>query len=369
MKPYMRSFAIGAGATLLAALLGFGALFVLEGNTRQPHGLSLFPTATFAPPTEPQQVAAVDQPIPTSPPEPSPTPASIDTIALEAAFEDTIQAAYDRYGESWQIGVAFVDLETGQRVSIDGNLPYYSLSTFKAPLAAYYLWLIEQGELEPQASDIEYIEPMLLRSDNPSTSCMLKKVGGLPPFNDWLVDELGMLRQENFVARWDSWYCEQGTETYLVPTDWRYFNGDESVGLPARGDERPCPTDDVLCDKAFTPNELVGFYQMMYEGQIVDAVHTEQWFEWMEKERDESALFDGLPESDASIRVYTKNGFRANDGYYDMHFYHEAGIIKTVYGDFAIAVFSQGNPDWPGTWLHADLAADAYAAVEAKSRP
>ena len=50
------------------------------------------------------------------------------------------------------------------------------------------------------------------------------------------------------------------------------------------------------------------------------------------------------------FRVFVKGGTRQADDLYPVNFISEAGIVETPHGPFALAIFQQMNPDWPGTW-------------------
>jgi len=255
------------------------------------------------------------------------------------------------------IGFAFVDVQTGQLISLQGSTPHYALSTFKGPLGVFYLWLIEHGQIQEQPTDNEHIIPMLNVSSNPDTTCILKRVGGLVPFNDWLADQ-GFTRETNFVFRWQNWGCKEGNDYYLPDSDWRYGRGDASLGLPGDYVLMRC-APGISCDKVLVPDQLAQFYAWVYRGEIIDAGHTATWLDWMEKSHTGSALFGGLPE-DAGIHVYAKNGFRSVDAFYNQNFFNEAGIIETPQGAFALAVFMRGNPDFPGEGVIREIARIAY---------
>lgn len=245
------------------------------------------------------------------------------------------------------MAVGFVDIETEQTFSFDGETRHYALSTFKGPLAAFYLWLVESGQLEPLASDETHLIAMLAESSNPDTTCVLKRTGGLAPFNDWLADQ-GLNRQNNFIASWQSWACSDDGEGTILPPDLRYIWGDQSLGLPGDYALFRCYPTYRNCDKAFAPVALAMLYSRLYRGEVLDAEHSAQWLDWMEKDRDSAVLIGDLPD-DELVRAFVKNGFRHSDEDVPIHFYHEAGIIETRYGAYALAVFTQGNPDWPAS--------------------
>lgn len=368
-SPVGRAGAALIGSGLLAAL----GVFALWGDLQLPSRAAAtppIPTASPIPPGAPTRLATIDPPTrtPTAVPTPLPHPTSAAATAPAQVDYGPLTAALNAYIEQevhprgFDLGIGFVDLQTGQEISLNGEARQYALSTFKGPLAAYYLWLVERGLLAPQPDDLGYIEPMLAISSNPAATCVFERVGGLEPFNDWLAYQ-GMSRENNFVFAWSSWPCYEGASAYTPEPDWRYSRGDESLGLPGGNALRHCQPDNTICDKAFSPIELARFYARLGQGQVIDEESLAIWLNWTA--RDESAFQAWLPEQarlpeDESIRVYTKNGFRAADSYYDLNFFHEAGLIDTGQGAFALAVFMPGNPDWPGMDTLTDVAQIVY---------
>ena len=77
--------------------------------------------------------------------------------------------------------MAFIDLSTGQIVHVNGEMRFHAMSTFKGPLAVYYWWLVEHGELEITERDLTHMGHMLEWSSNGDTTCLFKRVGGIPP--------------------------------------------------------------------------------------------------------------------------------------------------------------------------------------------
>jgi hypothetical protein len=288
----------------------------------------------------------------------TPMPHSIEYESLRAALSDYLvdqQATIP----GLRLGIAFVDLQTDQVVSLDGEMAHYALSTFKGPLGAFYFWLIEQGQLTEQPGDRGHLIPMLNVSSNPDTACIVERVGGLAPLNDWLALQ-GLSRERNFVFRFQAWACQD--DGYLPETDWRYGKGDPQLGLPGGYALLRC-LPDLACDKVFSPFELARFYARLYRGEVLNAEHTTEWLSLMEKSRElkGSAFFLNLS-AEVSVRVYAKNGFRAVDAYYDQNFYNEAGIIETPSGAFALAVFMRGNPVYPGLEPISEVARIAHDA-------
>ena len=262
------------------------------------------------------------------------------------------------YRLGYDMGIGFVDIETGQVLSINGDARYHAMSTFKGPLAAFYLWLLERGEIVEQPADREHLINMLEWSANTDTTCIFERVGGIPPFNDWLAEQ-GFSRQNNFVLKWRNWPCTDGGEYYVPELDWRYTRGDPALGLPGDGLLLRCPIPQLPCDKAFAPVELAEWYARLYRGEVLNEEHTVLLLGWLEEGPDESVFLNNLPEG-ADVRVYVKGGTAQASETYRVNFFHEAGIVETDHGAFALAIFMQRNPEWPGTWAMSEVARIAY---------
>jgi beta-lactamase class A len=166
--------------------------------------------------------------------------ASLAALAQPAAAQDELQATFDStfgtqlrdpqsfdavYASSFQqriaqladpalgrIGVAAVDLATGEEVMVLGDQLFPMASTSKVAVAATYLEMVEKGKyslrsefplLLPVASAkyssakapvragqnlpaLDLIELMITRSSNPATDALLAAVGGPAVVNDWI---------------------------------------------------------------------------------------------------------------------------------------------------------------------------------------
>lgn len=115
-------------------------------------------------------------------------------------------------GSAGRIGVAAVDLSTGETVSVLGDQRFPLASTSKVAIAATFLEGVQQGRwrldqrfplLLPKASKrfssdvapvyegqsmaaIDLIEIMITRSSNPATDALLRVVGGPKAVNAWM---------------------------------------------------------------------------------------------------------------------------------------------------------------------------------------
>ncbi len=123
-----------------------------------------------------------------------------------------LQVAALANGQNGRIGVAAVDLSSGQSVAVLGNQPFPMASTSKIAIAATFLQGVEEGRFRltdqfplmvalpsPKFSGAvapvrpgtlysaqTLIELSLIRSDNQATDALLAAVGGPQSVNRWL---------------------------------------------------------------------------------------------------------------------------------------------------------------------------------------
>ena len=94
-------------------------------------------------------------------------------------------------GKSADVGIAALDLNTGETVSIKGNTPFPMASTVKVAVAALYLAQVDHGRrsLDDTINGISarnLMRRMLIHSDNRATDILLKDLGGPSALHDWL---------------------------------------------------------------------------------------------------------------------------------------------------------------------------------------
>jgi beta-lactamase class A len=94
---------------------------------------------------------------------------------------------------SADVGVAALDLNTGETVSIKGNTPFPMASTVKVAVAALYLAQVDHGRRSLDdtingQSARSLMARMLIHSDNRATDILLKDLGGPGAVHDWLRD-------------------------------------------------------------------------------------------------------------------------------------------------------------------------------------
>ena len=101
------------------------------------------------------------------------------------------QLSYLVAGNSADIGIAALDLKTGETVSIKGSTPFPMASTVKVAVAALYLAQVDHGRRSLDdtiggQSARSLMSRMLIHSDNRATDILMKDLGGPGALHDWL---------------------------------------------------------------------------------------------------------------------------------------------------------------------------------------
>jgi beta-lactamase class A len=96
-------------------------------------------------------------------------------------------------GSSADVGIAALDLQTGETVSIKGNTPFPMASTVKVAVAALYLAQVDHGRrsLDDVINGVparRLMARMLIHSDNRATDMLIGDLGGPDRLHDWLQD-------------------------------------------------------------------------------------------------------------------------------------------------------------------------------------
>ena len=96
-------------------------------------------------------------------------------------------------GKSADVGIAALDLNSGETVSIKGNTPFPMASTVKVAVAALYLAQVDNGrrsldDMIDGQSARSLMRRMLVHSDNHATDILLADLGGPRAVHDWLRD-------------------------------------------------------------------------------------------------------------------------------------------------------------------------------------
>ena len=94
-------------------------------------------------------------------------------------------------GKSADVGIAALDLNTGETVSIKGNTPFPMASTVKVAVAALYLAQVDHGRrsLDDTIGGVparRLMGRMLIHSDNRATDMLIGDLGGPDAVHDWL---------------------------------------------------------------------------------------------------------------------------------------------------------------------------------------
>ena len=170
-------------------------------------------------------------------------PQSFEAV-YASSFEARIAALADPSGG--RIGVAAIDLATGEQVMVLGDQLFPMASTSKIAIAATYLEMVEKGRYSltsefplmlpvrsakfssPRAPvregqympAIDLIELMITRSSNPATDALLAAVGGPAKVNDWArrqgIDSFSINRDIATLVRDDG---EYDPASYIDPRD------------------------------------------------------------------------------------------------------------------------------------------------------
>ncbi len=120
-------------------------------------------------------------------------------------------------GSQGRIGVAAIDLSTGQSISVLGNQAFPMASTSKIAIVATYLEMVDQGRLSLTSEfplraghylpASELIDLVITRSSNPATDALLAAVGGVQSVNGWArrsgIEEFNLTRDIATLVRED----------------------------------------------------------------------------------------------------------------------------------------------------------------------
>ena len=114
-------------------------------------------------------------------------------MAAQGALASALQSQLSELvtSKSADVGVAAMDLTTGETVSVRGNERYPLASTVKVAVAATYLSYVERGErsLDDTISGVSaaaLMKRMLVHSDNHATDLIIRNLGGPDTVQKWL---------------------------------------------------------------------------------------------------------------------------------------------------------------------------------------
>ncbi len=110
-------------------------------------------------------------------------------------------------GSSADVGIAALDLTTGETVSIKGATPFPMASTVKVAIAALYLAQVDHGRrsLDDTIDGVSarnLMKRMLIHSDNRATDMLIRDLGGPTAIHNWLQQNgVSGLRVDRTIAQ------------------------------------------------------------------------------------------------------------------------------------------------------------------------
>jgi len=136
------------------------------------------------------------------------------TLNVNAVTPKDLEAEIERIAahQNIEVGIAAIHLQTGKKITVNGDKSYPLASTYKVPIAAYAFHLVEQAKLSldqliplkrnermkwspiydtfsypgVSLSLLNFLEPMLIHSDNTATDVVLNNIGGGKKVTQWL---------------------------------------------------------------------------------------------------------------------------------------------------------------------------------------
>src|SRR3954469_18993880 len=116
-------------------------------------------------------------------------PAAAASNPTLSSLEQQLQSMVG--GSNADVGIAALDLRTGENISVRGNIPFPMASTVKVAVAALYLSQVDHGRRslddtisgQPARS---LMARMLIHSDNRATDMLMGNLGGPRAIHDWL---------------------------------------------------------------------------------------------------------------------------------------------------------------------------------------
>jgi beta-lactamase class A len=117
------------------------------------------------------------------------------------------QLAWLISGKSANLGVAALDLSTGEVVSVNGHDAFPMASTVKVAVAANYLAQVEFGrrslnDLIAGRTAASLMDAMITHSDNHATDLLIRNLGGPQALQSWLTQQgVSGVRIDRSIAR------------------------------------------------------------------------------------------------------------------------------------------------------------------------
>ena len=173
-------------------------------------------------------------------------------------------------GDNGRIGVAALDMATGEQIMVLGDQLFPMASTSKIAVAATYLEMVEQGRFSltsefpllipvrsarfssdaapvrqgEHMAAIDLIEIMITRSSNPATDALLAAVGGPERVNQWMR--------------------RQGINDFSI---------DRDIATLVRDDGEFDPATWINPRDSATPRAMIRLLQGLYQGDFLSDQH------------------------------------------------------------------------------------------------
>ncbi len=255
---------------------------------------------------------------------------AVAPIDFDSDLSARIAAIAD--GSRGRIGVAAMDLSTGQTLGVLDHQFFPLASTSKIAIAATFLEGVEQGKwsltsefplLWPLRSKpfstnaapvkagkhlpaIELIDLMITRSSNPATDALLRVVGGPEAVNDWMR--------------------RQGVTDFSI---------DRDIATLVRDDGEYDPAIKIERRDAATPRAMLKLLAMLHKGEVLTASHRRVILSAMERCRTGKRRIPAL--MPAGARVAHKTGSLNNTS-------SDIGYITAPNGHtYAVAIYVTGQ--------------------------
>jgi beta-lactamase class A len=237
------------------------------------------------------------------------------------------QLSYLVANKSTDVGIAALDLTTGESISVKGSTPFPMASTVKVAVAALYLAQVDHGRrsLDDTINGVSVrslMARMLIHSDNRATDILLNDLGGPAALHTWLQQN-GMtgLRVDRTIAQ-------------------------------LLGDRR-----DLWDNRdSSTPTAMVDLLKRIYRAELIKPASRDYLMDLMSqcatgKNRMKALLPFGTP---VEHKTGTLNGLTDDVGFITLPDGHR----------IAIAIFARGGSDRPGTIAQAARAIyDGFKSV------
>jgi len=271
-------------------------------------------------------------------------PLSADLATLRSRLIDLTQGSRER------VGLAAIDLATGEMVSVRGDERFPMASTVKVAIAAVFLRDVQAGHFDLDQrfgmsgsqrrmagrvgnmrayrgsfTGAQLVERMLIESDNSAADILLDAVGGPRAIGTWLttVGVAGQ-RMDRSIAQLLADHEVRKRER----VGRRHHKHWITVSVP-----RAAPTGDVR--DSSTPEAMSLLLAKLRGGQLLDAERTRYLFDVMARCRTGSRRIRGLLPAGTPVahKTGTLNGIT-----------DDVGIISLPNGhDLAVAIFEQGR--------------------------